>query len=103
MRRNDMKWEAVSAVLFLFRRRHVMVLQREIESVKMLFKPHKDAEKIERPPLVLQAGSQLDPGIRLKDKPNEDSLFVEHGIVNSPTGLSQPYDLFVVADGMGGQ
>lgn len=55
-----------------------------------------------RPPeLELQVGSALDPGIRRKQDPNEDTLSVIHGtIASTPPEL---FTLMIVADGMGGQ
>ena len=58
-----------------------------------------------RPVLALHIGSQQDPGLRRKYRPNEDSLFVVQGAMPS-TSLSTPptpFVLLVVADGMGGQ
>ena len=51
--------------------------------------------------LSLAVGTRSDPGIRRKNKPNEDSLFAMQG---ARTHNSQPqqFGLFVVADGMGG-
>jgi len=58
-----------------------------------------------RPVLALHIGSQQDPGLRRKYRPNEDSLFVMHGTMPSPAPalLPTPFVLLVVADGMGGQ
>jgi serine/threonine protein phosphatase PrpC len=53
--------------------------------------------------LVLQVGSDLDPGLVRKQKPNEDTLFVTHGIMPSASNTSKPFVLLMVADGMGGQ
>src|SRR5215471_1822032 len=55
-----------------------------------------------QPGLVLQVGSHLDPGIRRKHKPNEDTLFVTNGSMPSASSSPKPFALFVVADGMGG-
>src|SRR5215469_7636725 len=55
-----------------------------------------------QPGLVLQVGSHLDPGIRRKHKPNEDTLFVTHGSMPSASSSPKPFALFMVADGMGG-
>jgi serine/threonine protein phosphatase PrpC len=59
----------------------------------------------EQPVLTLRVGSQLDPGIRRKDRPNEDTLLVSQGIMPSASAstLSKPFALLIVADGMGGQ
>jgi len=58
-----------------------------------------------RPVLALHIGSQQDPGIRRKYRPNEDSLFVMQGAMpsTSPSTPPTPFVLLVVADGMGGQ
>ena len=59
----------------------------------------------EQPVLTLRVGSHLDPGIRRKDRPNEDTLLVSQGIMPSASAstLSKPFALLIVADGMGGQ
>jgi serine/threonine protein phosphatase PrpC len=49
----------------------------------------------------LIVGSGIDPGLKRKDAPNEDSLFAIQGIRMTDEG-SQPAGLFVIADGMGG-
>src|SRR5258708_24855998 len=58
-----------------------------------------------RPVLALHIGSQQDPGLRRKYRPNEDSLFVMHGAMPSPAPalLPTPFVLLVMADGLGGQ
>jgi len=58
-----------------------------------------------RPVLALHIGSQQDPGLQRKYRPNEDCLFVMHGTMPSPAPalLPTPFVLLVVADGMGGQ
>ncbi len=55
-----------------------------------------------RPVLALQVGAELDPGLRRKHDPNEDTLFVTHGTILSVSSVPTPFALFVVADGMGG-
>ena len=55
-----------------------------------------------RPILALQVGADLDPGLRRKHDPNEDTLFVTHGTILSVSSVPTPFALFVVADGMGG-
>jgi len=57
------------------------------------------------PVLALHIGSQQDPGIRRKYRPNEDSLFIVQGAMpsTSPSTPPTPFVLLVVADGMGGQ
>ena len=59
----------------------------------------------EQPVLTLRVGSQLDPGIRRKERPNEDTLLVSQGSMPSASAstLSKPFALLIVADGMGGQ
>jgi serine/threonine protein phosphatase PrpC len=56
-----------------------------------------------QPALVLQVGSDLDPGIERKQRPNEDTLFITHGVMPSASTSPKPFALFMVADGMGGQ
>lgn len=51
--------------------------------------------------LRLAVGSASDPGIKRKDRPNEDSIFAIQGIRPHTVG-SLPFGLFVIADGMGG-
>src|SRR5258708_30968761 len=57
------------------------------------------------PVLALHIGSQQDPGLRRKYRPNEDSLFVMHGTMPSPAPalLTTPFVLLMMADGIGGQ
>src|SRR6266566_5121860 len=59
----------------------------------------------EQPMLALKVGSHLDPGIRRKHRPNEDTLLVTKGIVPCapPATLPKPFALLIVADGVGGQ
>ncbi len=61
--------------------------------------------KAEQPVLALQVGSHLDPGIRRKHRPNEDTMLVTQGLVpsTSPAPWPKPCALLIVADGMGGQ
>ncbi len=49
----------------------------------------------------LAVGSGSDPGIKRRDRPNEDSILVTHGRCLD-NGMLCPGGLFVVADGMGG-
>jgi len=58
-----------------------------------------------QPVLTLQVGSHLDPGIRRKHKPNEDTLFVTQGVMPSADTSTppKPFVLLLVADGIGGQ
>jgi serine/threonine protein phosphatase PrpC len=54
-----------------------------------------------RPALTLEVGTDLDPGIRRRQEPNEDALSVTRGVI--PAISSKPFVLLIVADGMGGQ
>src|SRR5438045_8378363 len=56
-----------------------------------------------QPALVLQVRSALDPGLERRQRPNEDTLFVTHGVMPSASTSPKPFALFMVADGMGGQ
>ncbi len=49
----------------------------------------------------IAVGSRSDPGIKRKQKPNEDSLLAVMG-ERTHNSLPQQFGLFVVADGMGG-
>jgi len=53
--------------------------------------------------LALHIGYDQDAGIRRKYKPNEDTVFVMHGVMSFTSAPSTPFVLLVVADGMGGQ
>jgi len=55
-----------------------------------------------QPVLVLQVGTDVDPGLRRKHDPNEDTLFVTHGTIPSASSIPTQFALFAVADGMGG-
>src|SRR6266702_5048696 len=57
----------------------------------------------EQPVLALQVGSQLDPGIERKHKPNEDTILVTRGLMPSASASPKPFALLMVVDGMGGQ
>lgn len=50
--------------------------------------------------LALSIGAHLDPGIRRKHRPNEDTVLITHGIM--PFASPEPFVLLAVADGMGG-
>lgn len=84
-----------------------MIIQQETEpsgSSHSTYKRMGDAGG--RPStLALHVGSHLDPGIRRKHRPNEDTVIVSQGVI--PSSLAsvppQPFVLLVVADGMGGQ
>lgn len=66
---------------------------------------HNDHTKdnTEQLELTLRVSSDLNPGIRHRDEPNEDCISVTHGYIPSTLGQPAPFALFVVADGMGGQ
>jgi serine/threonine protein phosphatase PrpC len=51
---------------------------------------------------VLSVGADLDPGIRRKHRPNEDTILVTHGFFPSHATAPQPFVLLAVADGVGG-
>lgn len=57
--------------------------------------------QIGQPGLALSIGARLDPGIRRKCRPNEDTILVTDGA--EPSGMQRPFVLLAVADGMGGQ
>ncbi len=85
-----------------------MVIHQEIKpfraSVKAPLFPLHDVGKrtSERQSVLeLQVGSALDPGIKRKQEPNEDSLSVVYGIIASTP--PKQFTLMIVADGMGGQ
>ncbi len=51
--------------------------------------------------IYLAVGTGLDPGIKRKNRPNEDNLVAIQSI-QTYNGGARPFGLFVVADGMGG-
>ena len=53
--------------------------------------------------LALQVGAYQDPGIRHRDRPNEDAILVIHSAMPSASSTMKPFVLLTVADGMGGQ
>jgi serine/threonine protein phosphatase PrpC len=57
--------------------------------------------KVAQQALALQVGTGLHPGIKHAQEPNEDMLSVTHGVI--PALAFKPFDLLIVADGMGGQ
>jgi len=63
------------------------------------------AGQTRQPALALHVGAHLDPGIRRKHRPNEDTVLVTYGVMPpaSPSTPPKPFVLLVVADGMGGQ
>jgi serine/threonine protein phosphatase PrpC len=64
------------------------------------------AEKIEQAgqsSLALSIGAHLDPGIRRRQRPNEDTVLVKYGVMPSASPPPEPFVLLAVADGIGGQ
>ncbi len=55
--------------------------------------------------VTLQVGAHQDVGIRRKNRPNEDTLFITEGVMpaSSSSLAPIPFVLLLVADGMGGQ
>ena len=64
-----------------------------------------EAVSTQQPILAVQIGYHLDLGIRRKDQPNEDTVYVMQGRMPAalPSDPSTPFVLMLVADGMGGQ
>jgi serine/threonine protein phosphatase PrpC len=64
-----------------------------------------EAVQGQRPVLAVQIGYQLDPGIKRKDRPNEDAVYIMQGTIPSDSSStpSTPFVFLLVADGMGGQ
>jgi serine/threonine protein phosphatase PrpC len=58
---------------------------------------------VEQPVLALQVGSDLDPGLERKNRPNEDTIFDTYGVMTFASASPKPFALLMVADGMGGQ
>jgi len=58
-------------------------------------------QQLQASDIDLVVGSGSDPGIRRRNKPNEDSILALHGTYPNH-GRLLPAGLFVVADGMGG-
>ncbi len=74
-----------------------VISQREQMSMETRYAGKQSAEG----PIKLVIGTGLDPGIKRKDKPNEDRLLAIQGTLASDM-RAQPFGLFVVADGIGG-
>jgi serine/threonine protein phosphatase PrpC len=86
-----------------------MLLQQDTDHIDISYNAYAltlaGLEKTERAGqscLALSVGAHLDPGIRRKHRPNEDTILVTHGIVPSHATAPQPFVLLAVADGMGG-
>src|SRR5947209_14364047 len=89
-----------------------MLLQQENDHTDTSHLTHiyapVDADKAgqtRQPALALHIGAHLDPGIRRKHKPNEDTVLVTRGVMppSSPSTPPKPFVLLMVVDGMGGQ
>lgn len=52
--------------------------------------------------VTLGSSVGLDPGKKRQGRPNEDYAFAARGLRSLPGGGSEPFGLFIVADGMGG-
>jgi serine/threonine protein phosphatase PrpC len=63
----------------------------------------EQVEKVEQSCLALSIGAHLDPGIRRKYKPNEDTVLVTYGVMPSASPSQKSFVLLAVADGVGGQ
>lgn len=73
-------------------------MQREYTSASI---NATDFVQTEQSVLALEVGARLDPGIKRRYRPNEDSLLVTRGMM--PTAASpKPFTLLSIADGMGG-
>jgi serine/threonine protein phosphatase PrpC len=62
-------------------------------------------KNVMQPEVALQVVARQDPGIKRKNKPNEDTLLITEGVMpaSSPSTPPIPFALLLVADGMGGQ
>lgn len=85
-----------------------MLLQQENDHAKTAYYTHvhtlAGAEQAGQSRLALSIGADLDPGIRRKHKPNEDTILITHGVMPSasPPLPKNPFVLLAVADGIGG-
>ena len=61
----------------------------------------EEVVEVKQPGIALRIGTALDPGIKRKLRPNEDTLSVTRGTI--PAASPKPFVLLTVADGMGGQ
>lgn len=83
----------------------MLIHNHAVGSTNRLLQTHEGADEAAdtgRPVLVLQVGSQLDPGIKRRNQPNEDSIFAAQQILHAASAPPQAFALFLVADGMGG-
>jgi serine/threonine protein phosphatase PrpC len=81
---------------------HIAALLEHTNALLHTHRETDDAPDEDKPLLALQVGSQFDRGIRRKQSPNEDSLFVAQGVMHTRNASPKPFALFIVADGMGG-
>ena len=84
----------------------MMLLQQENDPIDTSYHAHvhapvgaHSAVHAEQPVLALHIGYHQDPGIRRKYRPNEDTLFVMHGVMPFASSPSTPFVL-LVADGI---
>lgn len=95
-------------VLQLNKRRNMMQKRQDIlaqdEWLHTLTNADESAYR-GHPVLALHIGSQQDPGIRRKYRPNEDTLIVMRDAIPAASTSLRPtlFVLLLVADGMGGQ
>ena len=83
-------------------RDHVAAILKHTNALLHRHNDTDEASYEDKPLLELQVGLQFDRGIRRKQSPNEDSLFVAQGTMHSLSAPPKLFALFVVADGMGG-
>ena len=85
-----------------------MVLQREKkppvashQKDVQLLAGAEEVVEVKQSGIALRIGTALDPGIKRKLRPNEDTLSITRGTI--PAASPKPFVLLTVADGMGGQ
>lgn len=81
---------------------HVAAILEHIHALLHRLSDASSTSSEDEPLLELQVGAQFDRGIRRKQRPNEDSLFVAQAVVHSFDTSPKPFALCMVADGMGG-